>query len=629
MMKKRLRRLACLLAALAVCLALPAGLALPAAAQEEPVELVDIYFMEQTSHVLPTGGDPRALDLISYAAAKLAGARFFSLVCDVEWDYASLDVQTPGYNLITGRVVAPEGYAFSCDTAVTAEVAVWDPAGEPFDQMMLHEVFRRRMNMVVPLGMDAQALQAHLEASVRPDTDVYTQRGKCHPARVTWDASLVDTSRAGAYYPFSLHDLPPFVDTSAGMPCIYVADPDTVDMGARIQTHADGRVAIHWLPLTENTQLWCRVNGGEYILDPGMGLPGESLLASFYRETEEDIGIVHCSEGQPANYLQFRLSQLLPGNVYELQIRYGEGQTSVNTLEIDTRGEWPVYKTNYGGDPDGGDQEEDPKDIEQPAPGGPGPAAPATPADGPGEAPQAAAGTVPDAQAGAQPVAPAADRQPAAARPLEQVTTTRTAVSGLRLAEMVAAQPAAVLFQKQAASLRIPSDWLAALNLSDNALFDVEIAEKGGRLSIGASVDGQAVDALPGAQVVWALSADLRARIEALGLSGDQVAGLLSGGGTRDAAYDAAAGTLTFTVDAPGSFSLDLPAPAGAEPSPTPETVLPAAPMAAPPAQAFPLLAVFLPLGAALAGVLCLVLLRRARLRRVMAMPREEEPYEP
>lgn len=178
-----------------------------------------------------------------------------------------------------------------------------------------------------------------------------------------------------------------------------------------------------------------------------------------------------------------------------------------------------------------------------------------------------------------------------------------------------------VTFRQGSLSATLPAAFLQGLSLAEEGLFSLEMETHGGTaLSIRATVDGVPLPRLPGTHVEMEADASLLASpsLSCRGEDGTRVEGL---------ACNTAAGTVAFTLHAPGRYTLswedaaapDQPGAPVVSPTPAtststpPSTVSPPEATASPPARPYPFgLLALVSLGAGLlAGSIAALHLRR------------------
>ena len=468
----------------------------------------DTYYLE-------TGGDPADLPLAATAYGYLNWVDYVE--CAIAWHYEDIDPNLPGRYLITGDILLPDDYNASCDTTAYYAVIVYDPDGPP-SVMAVKVGSYMRNNIIVPLGTSGEELEIIFinkawlglpPLSIWIETeDGYT----CDGVLTGWDASLVNTSRVGVYYPFFIEPPPgvglpeskgPGAEVAGAE--IIVLDPDTVSLRAYNYDSDTGSLYVHWLKEISEPELWLSIDSGEW--EP----------ASEYHYFWSDG--LRLELGNNNSVYQ-------SGHVYEFQVRYENGGVSEDTLVVDFTSGKPVFSAP-GGDRTGGDRDENdlppvnpddgtPADPDNgkttptpdnhgsgentPTPVDPGGETPApTPANPDSEtpaipipsAPPAAWGTTDEqsnsggtdtepvaaimpAPTAVEPLAKAQDA-PVTAKPAEYSDERGVTVSGERLAMMIAANPLYVTFFRGELRASLPALFLESLALSPGDTFTVTL----------------------------------------------------------------------------------------------------------------------------------------------------------
>jgi hypothetical protein len=311
-----------------------------------------LYFLE-------VDNDPRGLELEQEALAVYGMIRLgHFVIVPVEWQYDSFDSGTPGIRMITGEISLPIGYAYDGgELTVQSPVLVYDPDGEPVEKVsdILHPIFpgSGRRN-IIPLGMPAVDVQAHLSGHAE-NVLIETVNGYRFFVDISLDASKVDTSAVGVYYPIALH-FPPGIGFDSDEythleTAVYVLDPDEVDLRA-VNLTATGFI-VRWIKGISAPELWVSVNEGEWqnILDGG------PWLGSW-----QPVNVFSFQSSPFFNEFDIVLNRFATGHTYDFEVRYENGGISLNTLRVDLTGSRPNYYP-YEGDRTGGDRYRNPWDV--------------------------------------------------------------------------------------------------------------------------------------------------------------------------------------------------------------------------------------------------------------------------
>jgi hypothetical protein len=317
--------------------------------EETPPLIVERLLLDDKDlRFLPIGGDPETLALpeTAYALSGMDGDN-----CGIQWRYASLDIETPGRQMLTGDIVLPDGYAFEGDPlTVSLPILVYDPAGAPTEQIASC-IYSFSDNIIIPLGMDREELPGFF-ADLFPEADLTTESGDFFLCPVTLDLSLVNPDTAGVYYPIGL-DLPGGVEISELLAYyalgVHVVPTDDVSLEAVGIDSFEDVYSVRWLYPAQNPVLWASVDEGEWSsVETQPDLP---LLNQYGRFVADDEGVTG---------LELFFANLSPGHIYKFQVQYDTDRFSkVLVLDL-VNNSLPSISTDMGGDRNGGDREENP-----------------------------------------------------------------------------------------------------------------------------------------------------------------------------------------------------------------------------------------------------------------------------
>lgn len=558
------------------------------------------------------------------------------IFCPVHWALSGLDFSVPGRQFIPGTLAPEETCLFADGVSDAVSYPVYFTGGA-VDTETLSALYVDALNPyfmeLLPVGGDLSALE------------LCGYRARCLTAGsagsfscpLQWDFSGVDSSAAGTYTASATAQLPSgFAAPADAEPItaqVGVVDPDAIDLSAHHMTEF-GNLECDYLYASDLTgvSMEYAVGDGAWTQDPAV------LDAGHLRGTYFEMG---------GTFAVFFLNLLAPQTDYHFRFSYENGRVSNEiTLRLSEAGSTQPVVT-MGGDRDGGGSDSLP-DLIQPLPGTDGDDSSVTAGDSGGDD---SSGGSPAAQAPVQDAAeesvpqpepaaisaaeiPAAqeipelpDGVPTAAAapsalsaklpaaegdgagkdvPAEVVTDTYTALSGLRLRQLLDAESGGtVLFEKGGVSVELSSDFLSQLALGDTDLLCVTIrqpAEDSFLFSVTAA--GEELTLLPATAV-------------RLSWSGPQ-SGLECVDSTKahvsDAVYDAETKTVSCTVSAPGTYSIRaVPAPQSVAPEPLTASVAAKDVSGAAPQQSgTSVLSAFAPLlAAAAAGVCGFFVLRR------------------
>jgi hypothetical protein len=318
----------------------------------EPVTVTSFRFYAEPycPYYLELGGDVSGLALESEVYAMYS--RFGGVVCTVAWRFDDFNASVVGSQALVGDVSLPDGYVYpSGEPTVESPVVVYDPADAPPETAQGGGLMYIE-DRIVPLGMDAEALEQRIQDSVRyfSEAEFTTENGFLIGCGFSWDASLVDTGTVGAYHPFAVN-LPPYLSLGGNedmLLALYVLDPEEVDLRAFARDWNLMFIECRWICEIAKPELWVSVDGGEPEMD-----------------AKEDYGKFVGRESYTG--LSIGETWLESGHVYDFEVRYEDGGRSVNTLSLDTTGKRPVCKL-IGGDRNGYDRdtEEQPQQPESP-----------------------------------------------------------------------------------------------------------------------------------------------------------------------------------------------------------------------------------------------------------------------
>jgi hypothetical protein len=314
-------------------------------------------------HYLETGGDPHSLaPELDQTAAAVFGIvwRGQYIEVPIEWRYSDFDSEASGIRIIIGDISLPAGFVYeSGELTVESPVLVYDPDGDPVEIVFNSwQGFNFYGMNIIPLGMAATDVEARLSSlGIRDAILIEIAGGYTLWADVSVDASKVDASEVGDYYPVTIHMPPGVAFSPEGFPrsetAVYVIDPEEVDLRA-VGLYWSGVVAS-WIKEITDPELWISIDGGEWqnVLDGGDWLDG--VDAEFFNEAAF-LG------RPPYTTLDIYAIHLKQGHIYDFEVRYENGGFSVNRIRIDLNGDHPVYGL-VDGDRTGGDRYKNPWDI--------------------------------------------------------------------------------------------------------------------------------------------------------------------------------------------------------------------------------------------------------------------------
>ncbi len=428
--------------------------------------------------------------------------------CPVVWTLPEEGASTePGRVTITGTLTPGKGYELGegVSPQVTISAVV---AGEPADgpETLVRADANLPAMSSIPLNVDAEEYLSQLDV---PSARCFTKvTGEYFFCPINWDYGAVNIHEPGIYTASGVPVLPAGfalpVDFQPFARKLCVMPGDRVDLSAAVFETDDNSIHCSWFfPIPESAAV-----RGEYAVGQG---PWQEDVAGTYLNYNRILGdslLIYLEPLELSTDYYFRL-------VYNL----GSGEESSNTLHINLENkdflqpEAPPPDFDIGGDRDGGDW------------GG---------------------GSLPDIQ---QPMPPTDSWSPPAAKPnppLEIVTETSTALSGLRLRKL-AQTGATVLFSKQGVAAELSSEFLLSLELADDRLLQVTLERpvpESFRLHILA--DGETLTDLPETQVrlPWEGEPDALACLDA------------SETVVSDAVYEAESRTVMCLVTGTGDYTL-------------------------------------------------------------------------
>lgn len=477
---------------------------------EDGGQIIQVYaarsFDPNALYFLETGGDAGTIPLETIAWAQYG--RFDFVECEIVWRYDEFDNITPGRRMIVGDIVLPTGYAFQDETlTVQSPVIVYDPDCPPTEKLATCIYIWPDKPILIPLGAGRETLPDYF-VGLYDTADLITENGDIFSCPVTLDLDVIDTSRAGVYYPIVL-ELPGGV-TFGGqefyMTGVHVVPDDEVDLRA-VKWWRNGYI-ITWLYPSSEPVLWAAVDGEDWFL-PETWSDGTCNTYGYFSAVDEDR----------FNELVFLYNNLPTGHVYKFQVQY-DGDRFSNVVELDlVNNSLPKNYFDYGGDRTGGDRGENTLPLTNSNDGTPSapptnpgdktltapptnsddemPTAPSTNSDdGTPSAPPINPGdetpTTPPVTAGIAggtpvnnnvfnaailfvnaPQTATASETPSSARPAEYSDENSVTVSGERLAVMMAANKEYVSFMRGELRASLPVAYLENLDLNATDAFTV------------------------------------------------------------------------------------------------------------------------------------------------------------
>ena len=299
--------------------------------------ITDVEIPHENLVMLEAGNDIRELDLSNTAIAYYDS--YYSIECEVQWQYDDFDCSSLGRQDLIGIVRLPEGYMFEgTPIDIHFPIYVYD------SNMNLKVVEFNIMNVhssLIPFGLDGDELETYMSEYLQYDgkAQFYTEFDDLLLLDYEIDFSDIDTNKVGRYNPF-------YVDLPEGMildiepefyPYVYVIPSDRIFLGS-ITPIRYGQSHIDWLYKASNSILWYGINDGDWIR-----ADAEEFYKTPFKLQETSI-IIHFSD-------------LVKGNKYYLCVQY-DGDMFSNILEVDfTTGEYPEFN-DFEGDRPGVDRGE-------------------------------------------------------------------------------------------------------------------------------------------------------------------------------------------------------------------------------------------------------------------------------
>ena len=311
-----------------------------------------VKFHNPTIYNLETGADVRSLQLPAtaighYSAGELTNGK----KCDIAWDYDSFNSSVTGKQTIYGEIVPPEAFRLEETSQaegklkVQCEIMVSNPEVPAQEVIIYGQGYKGIYERVIPLGMDTEELAASFEKRLDHSQQFLflTEAGDVFFSAYEIDTTLIDTTKAGAYFPLVM-ELPAYTifdQTVKNMTAVYVIDPGEVDLRCFEYDITTGYLHSSWFYHADAPELWVKIDDGDW-----QAADSDSYTFLWYATSQ-------------TQQLKLNVQKLDSGHSYEFEVRYDTGKYSANTIVVDLSGGMTdIYETPVDGDRHGYDRDD-------------------------------------------------------------------------------------------------------------------------------------------------------------------------------------------------------------------------------------------------------------------------------
>lgn len=496
--------------------------------------------LESSYAVTVPAGESEALDELLWKLLRVQAiveGETEAVTLYVDWDYNSLiaELDTPGEYTHTAAILA-DGYTFADGVlqSLTIVVTVTEAVEKEPAIIQSFDSLSNRYAYAVVAGSDWQEFWDTQFADYRWEQSwpCYTAEGESLYAHITWENPEPDMSRTGIVTVRGTAVLPENTVLAEGMELPIVEVPVSIQTEPTLDCWcADADVVyIPWVMGDleyDNLQFLASVNDGEWIeAGEWMDTNGESVCVwIFYLEEGSTYQVKAAWDGGETNVFEFTWN----GAVTDAGPVEGDrdgGDTGGNTGS-------DITQPGPGSDPESA-TEPDPTEESEPEP---------DPTTEPTEEPEPSSATEPESVGSVtNPETPVTPDEPF----YEEVTDTYSLLSGTRLCMM--RQTGAVRFSKQGITITLSDAALDAMALTDGSRFLIELERTAQGFVLTAELDGVPLTALPDTLVLCPVSPS--ADNSQFSLQNEQ------GGVVCEGAYDPETGIASFTIQAPGRYTI-------------------------------------------------------------------------